>query len=202
MSDYVIDASEDEPSPVMYNGDEVEVDDESVTYENGFNCASSMCESSVKSLYRDTERNWKKGGLFESSSIKPNKNLCRIFRKLDHKTTIINKYGIQERITVKRRTPLELYLTSSHPGCVIRNAVSGALENGMHVGSRDENLYFRACISTGELPRNSSSNRAFFSCPDEYESMFQEVLSSNIKEAWRASRDIELVSRQIIDSVQ
>lgn len=81
-----------------------------------------------------------------------------------------------------KKTEIGLYCSSSTPGSVIKDAIQGSSCGMFRVGSRDEDLFFKVKISTGEVGRNGDI--FFFDSPEQYERHLKDVISQSIKEAW------------------
>jgi len=80
-----------------------------------------------------------------------------------------------------KKTTIDIY-GSGGIGSSIRDAITGKT-NYMHkVGSRDEDLYFKIRICTGELPSNAST--FFFDSPEQCERHMNKVLSNETKQVW------------------
>lgn len=111
--------------------------------------------------------------LAETSEDDP--NLFRIKRKID---------GLYKTIT---------YYSSGQKGTLIRNAISGTTQKGHLVGTRNEELYFKTNIATGEVGK--SANILFYDSPEQYEKHMMCEISQNIKDTWGKKN---LISRKAL----
>lgn len=76
---------------------------------------------------------------------------------------------------------------SSDAGTYIRNAETGNYYK-YKVGSKDEELFFKVAVSTGELKTKNSSNVLFYDSPEQYEKHLMEEAKQEIKESWHAKK--------------
>jgi hypothetical protein len=81
-----------------------------------------------------------------------------------------------------KNTRIDCY-TSGASGTNIRNAESGNFYK-YKVGSKEEDLFFKVAISSGELHTRNGSNILFFDSPEHYENYFNEELCDEIKYNW------------------
>jgi hypothetical protein len=81
-----------------------------------------------------------------------------------------------------KKVEIGLYSSSNTPGSIIKDAIQGSNCGIFRVGSRDEDLFFKVKISTGETGRNGET--FFFDSPEQYERHLKEIISQPIKEAW------------------
>ena len=108
---------------------------------------------------------------------------CQITRPME------NKYG---RIKL---TKIDLY-TSGVIGSNIRNAVTGEYYDCL-VGTKDEDLFFKVKLSTGECCSKNCSNTLFYYSPEEFEKYDNMVeLDESVKELWRLKRKLRLNERR------
>jgi len=87
-----------------------------------------------------------------------------------------------------KKTRIDCY-TSGDPGTNIRNAETGNSYK-YKVGSKEEDLFFKVAISTGELHTRNGSNILFFDSPEHYENYFNEELDNEIKYNWTEKKSI------------
>ncbi len=81
--------------------------------------------------------------------------------------------------------------TSSGCGSNIRDAETG--ENYSNkVGSRDEDLFFKVSIATGECTSANGSNVLFYCSPQHYENHLHSHVDPDIVSSWEAKRDARL----------
>jgi hypothetical protein len=90
---------------------------------------------------------------------------------------------------------VEIYGGSDCIGAPIRNAITSVRFPQYRVGSKDENLFFKVVIATGE--KGLRGNRAFyFDDPEQYERHMQNTVSEKIKSAWSERNIKERLSRK------
>lgn len=77
--------------------------------------------------------------------------------------------------------------TSGCAGTWIRDAETGE-ECNYKVGSKEEDLFFKVAISTGECTSANKSNTLFFLSPQAYEQHTYSVVDEDVKERWRHKR--------------
>jgi hypothetical protein len=117
---------------------------------------------------------------------------CTVYRRLRKTVTSKTPDGHLKKTAVRALTGIDLYATSYVPGATIRDAARGTRQPGMIVGTRAENLFYKAAFATGEFGTPNYSNTFFFDSPEEYEAMFQCTISPESKAWWRERRDCEL----------
>ena len=81
----------------------------------------------------------------------------------------------------KKSHNVEIFV-SGDQGSTIRNALSGSYCHGHRVGSKQEDLYFKVSISTGELGRESVV--LFYDTPEQYERHMYVTVEPESKQAW------------------
>jgi len=109
--------------------------------------------------------------------LKKQKNLENLnsFNNTSYKMTVYDE-------SKNKYVKVNIYASGS-PGTTIRDAISGHKCDGYIVGSRDEDLFFKVSICTGQFG-NKDPVTLFFDSPEEYEKhMFQE-LSKETKTDW------------------
>ena len=72
--------------------------------------------------------------------------------------------------------------SSGCQGNIIRNAISGSYYYGDRVGSKQEDLYYKVCISTGEVGKDTIS--LFYDSPEQYERHMYATVDSENKQRW------------------
>jgi hypothetical protein len=92
-----------------------------------------------------------------------------------------------------KRRSVEIYSTNILPGSKIRGAIGGSYYPSFKVGSKDENLFFKIAMATGECKDN---NILFFDTPEQYEKHMNVTLDQTIKEKWYEKFNDERISRQ------
>lgn len=100
---------------------------------------------------------------------------------------------------------IEVY-TSSGTGNRIRDAESGAYLDYI-VGSRDEDLFFKVLLATGECKSKNGSYTLFYSSPEHYANHLLCKVDPQKVSAWQEKRDARLSEmkrsvRQMLDFVE
>jgi hypothetical protein len=72
--------------------------------------------------------------------------------------------------------------SSGIQGTTIKNAISGSYYYGDKVGSKDEDLYFKVSISTGDFGRDTVA--LFYDSPEQYERHMYTTVDSEDKKRW------------------
>ena len=91
------------------------------------------------------------------------------------------------RKNARSRFPMgvDCFPTKCVPGTTLRNAATGKLEIGRRIGRRrDEDLFFKVSICTGENPDHNEPLHLFYADPEEFEDHFQTSLSHDTKCRW------------------
>ena len=84
------------------------------------------------------------------------------------------------------RSRIDCY-TSGDAGSPIRNAEIGNYYK-CKVGSKEENLFFKVSLSTGELKTKNGSNILFYDSPEQYEKHLDQEVSQTIKQTWHEKK--------------
>lgn len=121
----------------------------------------------------------------DGDNLEKNKNQIEDIKKLDKgyrktKKTMNKEYNGKMYKTVT----IELYL-SGDTGSNIRDAITGRYLNHI-VGSKDEDLYFKAHIDLSIA--GNSQGSAFYSSPEEYEKHQYTSIPARIKQNWHRKR--------------
>jgi hypothetical protein len=110
-------------------------------------------------------------------------------RKLIEESKMKDKgYCKIERLGIYTNKPhsmvnVEIYSGYDNPGMPIRDAITGNRYHKYKVGTRDENLFFKVGLVTGE--KGLRENRLFFfDTPEQYERHMHCVLDAKIKNDW------------------
>jgi hypothetical protein len=107
--------------------------------------------------------------------------------------------------TVMRRinretVPISYYKTGFTPGTVIRDAITGIYDPSCRVGKRDEFLYYKVCMATGEGPRGkygeAEPHHLYYDNPEAYERHFCTTVDESIKNRWRETLRREIAYRE------
>jgi hypothetical protein len=81
-----------------------------------------------------------------------------------------------------RKIEVEVYSTPTTPGKLIRDAVTGSRMSKHLVGSRDENLYFKVAMATGQL--GVDGGMLFYDNPEQFERHMRTTVSQDVKQKW------------------
>ena len=85
------------------------------------------------------------------------------------------------------KTKFDIYTTGS-VGSMIRNAETGAYYN-YYVGSKNESLFFKVSLSTGECNSANESHTLFYLSPQHYMSHMNVDLSRSLINSWEEKRN-------------
>jgi hypothetical protein len=91
-------------------------------------------------------------------------------------------------------TNIELYSGSHCSGAPIRNAITGVRFPQYKVGSKDEYLFFKVGIATGEKGLRENST-FFFDNPEQYERHMHCTVETSVKSSW-TERNMREVTRR------
>ena len=84
------------------------------------------------------------------------------------------------------------YHTNCTPGNTIRNAVSGLYETGRLTGSKEQDLFFKMALCTGE--NGNDTHFLFYDSPAQCERHFYCKLSDEVKDKWNVkSAEMRLI---------
>jgi hypothetical protein len=97
---------------------------------------------------------------------------------------------INRRESGGKTKKVEMY-TSSGAGNFIRDAETGEFYNEK-VGSKDEDLYFKISLSTGECTSKNNSSAMYFQSPAHYMSCMKSTVSPATIARWEARRDARI----------
>jgi hypothetical protein len=106
--------------------------------------------------------------------------------------------------TVKRKiqgetVSISYYRTGFTPGTIIRDAITGIADPSFRVGKRDELLYYKVCMATGEGDRGKygevEPHHLYYDSPERYERHFCTTVDDNVKAAWAQRAREEQASR-------
>lgn len=93
---------------------------------------------------------------------------------------------------------IDIFTSKFTPGSSIRCAITGYTFTQFKVGSRNEDLFFKVCLS-GVLPETSYGRFLYYSTPMEYECHFDTTLDETIKKKWSLKnnrRENEILNEQ------
>jgi hypothetical protein len=119
----------------------------------------SVCSVSTVETYRKKQRK--------------NMDEYKMIDKGYHKITL--PCGVQ-------KIEIEYYHTSSTPGTMIRDAITGARSQDHRVGTKEEDLYFKARIAIVNV--DNDGTLVFFNSPEQYERHMHATISQEFKELW------------------
>ena len=91
----------------------------------------------------------------------------------------------------KYNKKIEVY-TSSGTGNHIRDAETGDYLNYL-VGSKDEDLFFKVMLGTGECTSANGSHTLFYVSPQHYANHLQSDVCPKLAAAWEEKRDTRLI---------
>lgn len=117
-----------------------------------------------------------------TSRVLKNRKLIEESKMKDKGYCKIERIGIYSN-KPNSKTNIEIYSGSDNPGSPIRDAITGSRFSKYKVGSRDENLFFKVGLVTGE--KGLRGNRLFFfDNPEQYERHMHCVLDQKVKNDW------------------
>jgi len=87
-----------------------------------------------------------------------------------------------------KKTRVDCY-TSGDVGTHIRNAETGNYYK-YKVGSKEEDLFFKIALSSGELNAGNASNILFYDTPEQCENHLLYDLEDEVKEKWAEKKRI------------
>lgn len=102
-----------------------------------------------------------------------------------------NKLSASNKI---KSTRLDCY-TSGDSGMRIRNAETGQYYKHK-VGSKEEGLFFKIALASGELKTTNGSNVLFYDSPEQYEKHLMDEIDQEIKDKWVEGKRILLSKKQ------
>ena len=114
--------------------------------------------------------------------LQESKNYDRGYNKVFR--SLIQKNG------KSKRTKIEFY-TSGDIGCNIRDAETGVYYKNL-VGSKDEDLFFKVSLATGECNSKNGSTTFFYISPTHYMSHMNCQVSPEIIQNWESKRNARL----------
>jgi len=90
-----------------------------------------------------------------------------------------NKSSVSSKVKNSR---VDCY-TSGDSGMRIRNAETGQYYK-YKVGTKDEDLFFKVSLATGELKTTNCSNVLFYDSPEQYEKHLMAEIDQETKDRW------------------
>ena len=85
---------------------------------------------------------------------------------------------------------IDIYTSGGH-GTNIRDAESGQYYTNL-VGSKDEDLFFKVALATGECTSRNGSNTLFYLSPQHYESHQNCKVNQELIDKWERKRNARL----------
>ena len=82
-----------------------------------------------------------------------------------------------------KKYDIEVYSTSTTPGIMICDAITGSKYKEYRVGTSNEHLFFKVRLSTGELGKKCVDS-LYFDSPEQYERHMKTTLSQSVKQDW------------------
>jgi hypothetical protein len=98
-----------------------------------------------------------------------------------------NKSSVSSKVKNAR---VDCY-TSGDLGVRIRNAETGQYYK-YKVGSKDEDLFFKIALASGELKTTNGSNVLFYDSPEQYEKHLMAEIDQEIKERWVNKKKLQM----------
>ena len=121
---------------------------------------------------------------------------CDVLSEKSATQLAIIKSQDRGHVTIKRlvsragkmkKTKIDLYTTSTI-GSNIRNAESGQYYNKL-VGSKDEDLFFKVILATGECRSKNGSTTLFYNSPQQCMSHLNIVIDAKLITNWEEKRN-------------
>jgi len=135
----------------------------------------------------------------DSDSVTVNSRILKIRKLTDDLKNEDKGYCKIKRMGLNSTNPyamtsIEIYSGSSMPGCAIRNAITGVRFPHYKVGTRDEFMFFKVGIATGEKGLRGNST-FFFDNPEQYERHMHCKLDTTTKSEWAERNRQEILIR-------
>jgi hypothetical protein len=92
-----------------------------------------------------------------------------------------------------KRAKIDVY-TSGFLGSQIRNAETGEYYHKYLIGSKDEELFFKVIIATGECKSKNGSSTLFYTSPEHYMNHLNIKLSLNQINKWKENYNKRLIA--------
>lgn len=109
----------------------------------------------------------------------------------DRGFNVISRNVVSESDGRVRNKRIKIYTTTSNRGSKIRDAETGEYYSN-RVGSRDEHLFFKVILATGECTSANGSSTLFFSSPQHYMNHLHCDVNQDIISSWEIRRDKRL----------
>jgi len=123
-------------------------------------------------------------------------------RKLldDVKASDPGYFKIKREVNFKK-VKIELYADPITPGRSIRNAVTGVRQTGFKVGSRDELIFYKVALKTGEKGLRGQGPILFYDSPEQYERHMHVTCDERTKADWHARYRSEQIRRDRLEQI-
>jgi hypothetical protein len=117
--------------------------------------------------------------------LTPQEEMLQESKNIDKGYTFVYRKVLDKRDVYKTRK-IEIYTTSG-VGNYIRNAETGEYYNNK-VGSKDEDLFLKVALSTGECKSKNGSNILFYLSPQQYSNHLHVQLDDSFISNWEEKR--------------
>jgi len=124
--------------------------------------------------------------------LTPQEEMLQESKNIDNGYTFVYRKVLDKRDVYKKRK-IEIYTTSG-VGNYIRDAETGEYYNNK-VGSKDEDLFLKVALSTGECKSKNGSNILFYLSPQQYSNHFNVQLDDSFISSWEEKRRQRLKTR-------
>jgi hypothetical protein len=124
--------------------------------------------------------------------LTPQEEMIQESKNIDKGYTFVYRKVLDKRDVYKKRK-IEIYTTSG-VGNYIRDAETGEYYNNK-VGSKDEDLFLKVALSTGECKSKNGSNVLFYLSPQQYSNHFHVQLDDSFISSWEEKRRQRLKTR-------
>jgi hypothetical protein len=118
-------------------------------------------------MYNDDAINFENDDVISYANTEEYNKMVEKMKRSDKGYNVLWRTRENERGRLKR-CKIEVY-ASGNTGTNIRDAETG-FYYPHKVGSKDEDLYFKVCLATGECKSKNGSNTLFFYSPEQYTS--------------------------------
>uniref|UniRef100_A0A6C0KGE0 Uncharacterized protein n=1 Tax=viral metagenome TaxID=1070528 RepID=A0A6C0KGE0_9ZZZZ len=127
-----------------------------------------------------------------NSVQKKQRKMMEELKKMDAGYNKLTRFVEGAKNKIEKKS-IDLYGTNSTPGSNIRGAITGSYYRDFKVGSRDEDVFYKVAISTGECKNDMMF---FFDTPEQYERAMYITIPPSEKEAWYAKFNNERAYRE------
>lgn len=120
---------------------------------------------------------------YSSVEIRNDKFNNNMFKNKNDTNIMVKGYHRVFRKVNNKKIPIYLHTTRYTPGSKIRNAISGFGDRNIVVG-RNENLFFKVGMCTGELGKDPYGTHLYYDSPEQYEKHFHTYIDKKTKDLW------------------